>query len=87
MELVIIEHLLDEATKAKVAKAIIDSQDVHEKSWNGRSYTITHMEAAEKALNDSELGIFWIGVIAYLNLEQWNDAQMWAENIINNHNK
>jgi hypothetical protein len=77
----------------KVAKAILETQDIHEESWSDekRGYLLDHYESANRAVDihfDDELADckkFWAYIIGGANIEAWNDIQILAFTILKHH--
>lgn len=87
MELKIMDYLTKKTVKVKVAKTIILAQNTFEDSWNCKAYSFTRKEAAEKAVESMKLDNFWVDIIAHLIKNRWNDAALWAEQVIKSSKK
>ena len=62
----------------ELAKAILKAQALHEKSWDGEQYTLTHEQAANASIKDP----FVSRLITMLNYSLWNDIQDWANKVL-----
>ena len=82
----LIEELVNNSEKRKIAKTILDTQDIKEESWDSKTskYTKTNFMSAIQSCQKNELDNFWIYIIERLNKHAWNNSQDWATAIINN---
>lgn len=85
----IAENYVSKDLLVVIAKLILKSQDVRENSWNGNKYTKSHIQAAKiacknmkKSFSSKKERKFWIYIVAGWNQFEWNDTQIWAEEIL-----
>jgi hypothetical protein len=82
----VIDRYVPKPTQTDFAKAVLESQDIHEDSWDGKKYTKSHHEASKEAVElylpksgytQSEKD-FWTDIIGDANTFFWNDVQLYA---------
>lgn len=84
----LLERLFTGVELCVIANIILDAQKIHEESWdeNNNNYTIDMMGAAKKAVEKhceyAKIKGPLIHFISELNDTYWNEAQLWASNLI-----
>lgn len=65
-------------TPKTFAALVFMAQEMHDKSWNGKSHNISHDLAVRMLCKSHGYDEAWVVPIALLNIAAWNDIQAWA---------
>lgn len=84
--MLLIEKFVSKEKQKVLAKTILDSQDIHESSWNVNEskYEKDYFQSAKEAVDMNNIDEFYANVICSWNTYCWNDIQSVAEIFLKN---